>query len=65
MPQATKVDHHEVFDDGNMFVFDDIYWGFNMKTKGLASGSYTLTVVSGDLAEYVIDPACEVNLTIQ
>lgn len=52
-------------DDGNMFVFDDPYWGFNMKTRGLASGQYTLSVVSGDLTEYVIEPACEVSLTIQ
>ncbi len=36
-----------------------------MKTKGLASGSYTITAVSGDLADYVIDPTCQVNLTIQ
>jgi len=50
-----------------MFVFDvtDDWWAFNMKTKGLASGSYVISVVSGDLTEYVIDPACEVNMTIQ
>lgn len=52
-------------DDGNMFVFNGSNWAFNMKTKGLASGSYTITAVSGDLAEYVIDPTCQVNLTIQ
>lgn len=51
-------------DDGNMFVFNGSNWAFNMRTKGLASGNYTITVVSGDLAEYVIDPTCEVSLTI-
>ena len=48
-----------------MFVFNGSNWAFNMKTKGLASGSYTITAVSGDLADYVIDPTCQVNLTIQ
>jgi hypothetical protein len=52
-------------DDGNMFNFGDTYWGFNMKTKGLASGEYTLSVVSGDLTEYVIDSGCEVSITIK
>ena len=52
-------------DDGNMFVFNGSNWAFNMKTKGLASGMYTITVVSGDPSEYVIGPTCEVNLTIQ
>ncbi len=36
-------------DDGNMFVFNGSNWAFNMKTKGLAPGSYTITAVSGDL----------------
>lgn len=52
-------------DDGNMFVFDGSNWAFNMKTKGFAPGSYAITAVSGDLAEYVIDPTCEVNVSIQ
>ncbi len=47
-----------------MFVFNGSNWAFNMKLKGLVSGSYTITAVSGDLAEYVIDPTCEVNLMI-
>ena len=52
-------------DEGNMFVFDGSNWAFNMKTQGLAPGTYTITVVSGDLAEYVIDPTCEVTVNIQ
>lgn len=52
-------------DDGNKFVFNGSNWAFNMKTKGLASGNYTITVVSGAAAEYVIDPTCNVGLTVQ
>ena len=52
-------------DDGNMFVFDDPWWGFNMKTKDLAPGHYTISAVSGDGTEYVIEPTCEVGLSIQ
>lgn len=51
-------------DDGNMFVFDGSNWAFNMKTKGLAAGTYEITAVSGALEEYVIDPTCSVNVTI-
>lgn len=52
-------------DDGNMFVYADGVWGFNMKTKGLASGAYEITVVSGDPGEYLVAPTCAVNLTVQ
>lgn len=52
-------------DDGNTFAFDGSNWAFNMKTKGLAAGMYTIGVASGDLAEYVVDPACEVSLTVR
>ena len=52
-------------DDGNMFIFDDTYWGLNMKTKGLSPGHYTLSVVSGDATEYQLDPTCEVGVAIQ
>jgi hypothetical protein len=52
-------------DEGNMFVFDGSNWAFNMKTRGLASGQYVISVASGDVAEYVIDPACQVNVTVK
>ena len=52
-------------DDGNMFAFNGSKWAFNMKTKGLASGVYSISAVSGDATEYVIDPTCEVSLTVQ
>jgi hypothetical protein len=52
-------------DDGNVFTFGDNYWALNMKTKGLAPGSYTITVVSGDSTEYLVDPTCEVDFEVQ
>jgi hypothetical protein len=60
-----SIDTAGMGDDGNLFVFDTTFWALNMKTKGLASGNYTITAVSGDLAEYVIDPTCQVNLTVR
>lgn len=50
-------------DEGNMFQFDGSKWAFNLSTRGLASGEYTITAVSG--GDYVIDPSCEVVVTIQ
>lgn len=51
-------------DVGNQFVFDGTYWCFNLSTKGLASGTYTIGVVSGDLFEYTVD-TCNVNVEIE
>jgi hypothetical protein len=49
--------------EGNQFVFtDELKWQYNLKTKDYtASGTYTISIVSGDDAEYVIDPACETS----
>ena len=44
-------------DEGNMFAF-------NLSTKGLAKREYTITAVAGS-PDYVIDPTCEVVVTIQ
>lgn len=42
--------------DGNQFDFtDEGIWQFNLKSKNLASGTYDVTVSSGDVSEYVID----------
>jgi hypothetical protein len=49
---------------GNSFVFKGGNWALNLQTQGLAPGEYTITVVSGDLTEYVIAPTCEVVVTI-
>lgn len=51
-------------DEGNMFAFDGSKWAFNLSTKGLASGEYTITAVAGS-PDYVINPTCEVVVTIQ
>lgn len=50
-------------DEGNIFQFDGSEWAFNLSTKGLASGEYTIRAVSG--GAYAIDPACEVVVAIQ
>lgn len=49
---------------GNQLVFKGGNWALNLQTQGLVPGEYTITVVSGNLAEYVIAPTCEVVVTI-
>lgn len=45
--------------EGNQFEFSSGKWHFNLKTKNYtALGTYTTSMVSGDSAEYVIDPTC-------
>jgi len=52
--------------DGNQFDFtDDDIWQFNLKSKGLASGTYLVTVTSGDSSEYTIDSTCETSFIIK
>jgi len=51
-------------DEGNQFMFNGSKWAFNSSLKGLAPGEYTITAVPGSV-DYVIDPTCEVVLTIQ
>ncbi len=47
--------------DGNQFVFTGDRWQFNLQTKGFSAvGRYVVSMISGDPAEYVIDPTCEV-----
>jgi hypothetical protein len=48
--------------DGNQFEYNlaDLVWQFNLKTKNYTGpGTYSITMVSGDDSEYIIDPACE------
>jgi len=48
--------------EGNEFEYNlaDQVWQYNLKTKDYtAAGTYTITIVSGDASEYIIDPACE------
>jgi len=52
--------------EGNEFEFRDGKWQFNLKTKNYtAQGIYTVTMVSGDESEYVIDPTCEAHFMIE
>ena len=52
-------------DEGNAFVMTGTDWTFNLSTKGLASGTYRLEAVSGDVTEYIITPTCFANVIIQ
>ena len=52
--------------DGNQFEFSDGKWQFNLKTKNYSgAGTYTITMVSGDECEYVIDPTCTASFMIE
>lgn len=45
--------------EGNQFEFSTDKWQFNLKTKNYtALGTYTVTMQSGDDAEYAIAPTC-------
>ena len=46
-------------DEGNLFSYLDSKWRFNLGTKSYtSSGSYTVTMVSGDSSEYIVSPTC-------
>jgi hypothetical protein len=52
--------------DGNQFEFSDGKWQFNLKTKNYSgAGTYTITMVSGDECEYVIDTTCTASFMIE
>ncbi len=52
-------------DEGNQFVFSGNNWDFNLQSKNFSgAGTYTITAVSGDPAEYVIDPICTATFII-
>jgi hypothetical protein len=46
-------------DDGNSFTWNGEYWAFNLLTRGLASGTYNVSVLSGDDEEYTVDTTCQ------
>ena len=50
-------------DEGNQFLFNDDKWAFNLSTRGLASGEYTVSAVPGS-NDYEISPTCEVIVNI-
>lgn len=63
-PLAEELDYAGRGDEGNQFIFDGSEWAFNLGTRGLASGSYKLSVTSGDASQYAVDPSCEVTVII-
>ncbi|MFY0676820.1 MAG: hypothetical protein JXR18_05995 [Neptuniibacter sp.] len=44
--------------EGNQFQYIDGHWQFNLSTKQLASGTYTVKMLSGDNSEYEVNPTC-------
>jgi len=52
-------------DDGNRFIFVNNKWQFWLSTREFgATGTYYVTVSTGDEAEYVVDPTCTGTFTI-
>jgi hypothetical protein len=52
--------------EGNQFEFDGTWWHFNLETKNFtAEGTYTVSMVSGDATEYVVDPICTAQFVIE
>jgi hypothetical protein len=51
--------------DGNQFEFLDGKWQFNLKTSNYsATGTYTITMESGDTDEYLVNPPCTGSFVI-
>ena len=61
---AVAVDFAGKGDDGNQFVYSDGEWAFNLKTKGLPSGTFTMSVVSAS-EDYIVSPTCGTLLTVK
>jgi len=52
--------------EGNQFEYSDDLWRFNLKTRNqTAAGIYTISMISGNDLEYVIDPTCEAAFLIE
>ena len=52
--------------DGNIFVFTDYGLQFNLKAKNFeAAGTYTITMISGNGAEYLVAPTCTAQFVIE
>jgi hypothetical protein len=68
-PEVDKTGGMEVRDygKGTHFVWDDeAHWKFDLGTGNLADdGKYRVTLLSGDEAEYKVDPACAVTFNLR
>jgi hypothetical protein len=52
---------------GNHFVWDDeAHWKFDLGTKSLEdAGKYQVRLISGDAAEYKVDPGCSLTFNLK
>ena len=51
--------------DGNRFQFSGDRWRFNLKVGNYsAPGTYVISMISGDAAEYRVDPSCEAEFVV-
>lgn len=53
---------------GNSFVYDPSTerWRFNLSTENYSAiGTYRISLKSGDITEYAVDPACEASFVIE
>lgn len=68
-PEVDKTATIEVRDygKGNHFVWDDeAHWKFDLGTKSLEDpGKYLVRLVSGDEAEYKVDPSCSMTFNLK
>jgi hypothetical protein len=68
-PEVDKTSTVEVRDygKGNHFVWDDeAHWKFDLGTKSLENpGKYQVRLVSGDEAEYKVDPPCTLTFNLR
>ena len=72
LPAATAAEAQDVSGEtyavghasgGDTFILSDGKWRYNLATKNYEMpGTYTVTMVSGDESEYVLNPTCSVEL---
>lgn len=54
------------FGKGRSFVYRESYWKFDLQSDALPeTGTYRVRVLSGDEAEYRVDPSCELLVTVE
>ena len=62
----TRVVEAGDFGKGRSFVFRESYWKFDLQSDALsATGAYRVRVLSGDEAEYRVDPSCELLVAVE
>ena len=53
--------------EGNQFVFtSEGKWQFNLKTTNYSAlGTYTISIITGNSSEYIINPSCTATFVIE